>query len=87
MKLKKAMRGVPNGAIYPVDYAKGDDCPEELVEAARVLGCLPVSGGNRPNDKDNGTDDAPQIDAAKPETEPSPEPEIPSQAAAPQETK
>ncbi|ULJ64187.1 hypothetical protein MIS33_08485 [Wielerella bovis] len=41
MKLIKPFRGVPNGAFYPVDYAKGDECPKELEDAAREAGVLP----------------------------------------------
>jgi len=39
-KLKKPFCGVPNGEIYPVDYAAGDECPAELVAAATALGAL-----------------------------------------------
>ncbi|ULJ67899.1 hypothetical protein [Wielerella bovis] len=41
MKLIKPFRGVPNGEFYPVDYAKGDECPKELEDAAREVGALP----------------------------------------------
>lgn len=89
MKLKKAMRGVPNGAIYPVDYDKGDDCPDELVDAARELGCLDArGGGSKQKGKGNAADDAtepPQTDVEKSETEPLPEPEVPPEADAPQD--
>lgn len=47
MKLIKPFRGVPNGAFYPVDYAKGDDCPKELEEAAREAGALPNKESKR----------------------------------------
>lgn len=39
-KLIKLFRGVPNGAIYPVEYQTGDECPEELEAGARELGAL-----------------------------------------------
>jgi len=39
-KFSKAFRGVPAGEIYPVDYAKGDECPPELAEAAKAEGAL-----------------------------------------------
>lgn len=39
-KLTKPFCGVPDGAIYPVTYAAGDDCPTELVAAATSLGAL-----------------------------------------------
>lgn len=40
MKFSKPFKGVPNGEIYPVDYAPGDECPPELEEAARGEGVL-----------------------------------------------
>jgi len=40
MKLTKAFRGAPDGAVYPVDYEAGDDCPKELEHAAREAGAL-----------------------------------------------
>lgn len=40
MKLIKAIRGVKTGEIYPTDLAAGDECPEELLAAARELGAL-----------------------------------------------
>lgn len=39
-KLIKAFRGVPDGEIYPVGYAVGDECPKELEAAAMELGAL-----------------------------------------------
>lgn len=36
----KAFRGVPDGAIYPVDYAPGDECPDELIAGAEAEGAL-----------------------------------------------
>lgn len=39
-KLTKAFQGVPEGEIYPVEYAAGDECPPELEAAALVLGAL-----------------------------------------------
>jgi hypothetical protein len=40
MKLIKAIRGVKVGEIYPSNFAAGDECPEELLAAARELGAL-----------------------------------------------
>lgn len=34
MKFNKPFRGVPKGAIYPVEYQPGDECPPELEAAA-----------------------------------------------------
>lgn len=39
-KLIKAFRGVPKGAIYPVAYEPGEECPPELEAGARELGAL-----------------------------------------------
>ncbi|MDF4005314.1 hypothetical protein P3W33_18095 [Luteibacter sp. PPL552] len=39
-KLNKPFCGVPDGQIYPVEYAAGDECPAELVTAAKALGAL-----------------------------------------------
>lgn len=35
MKFTKPFIGVPDGHIYPVAYAEGDDCPPELEAAAK----------------------------------------------------
>lgn len=39
-KFAKPFHGVPNGAIYPVEYTTGEECPQELEAAARALGAL-----------------------------------------------
>lgn len=39
-KFSKPFRGVPNGEIYPIEYAVGDECPPELEDAAKSLGAL-----------------------------------------------
>lgn len=39
-KLSAEWFAVPPGAIYPITYRPGDDCPAELVEEARALGLL-----------------------------------------------
>lgn len=39
-KFTKPFKGVPNGAIYPIEYAIGDECPEELIAGAESLGAL-----------------------------------------------
>lgn len=43
MKLNAEFQGVPNGEIYPITYAPGDECPPELEDAARSLGVLDES--------------------------------------------
>lgn len=40
MKLIKAIRGVKVGDIYPSDFEAGEECPEELLAAAREMGAL-----------------------------------------------
>lgn len=40
MKFTAPFRGVPNGAIYPIDYQPGDECPPELEDAARECDAL-----------------------------------------------
>ena len=37
---KKPFQGVPNGEVYPVQYAPGDECPPELEDAAAEAGAL-----------------------------------------------
>lgn len=37
MKLTKPFLGVPKGEIYPRQYQAGDECPPELLAAAREL--------------------------------------------------
>lgn len=37
MKFIKPFKGVPDGEIYPVDYAAGDECPPELLDSAIAL--------------------------------------------------
>ena len=45
MKFTKNFRGVPAGAIYPVEYKPGDSCPPELAAAAAELGAIEQQGG------------------------------------------
>lgn len=44
MKFDKPFKGVPDGAIYPVDYEPGDECPPELLDAAKELGAVAGDG-------------------------------------------
>lgn len=39
-KITKTFFGVPDGEIYPQEFAPGDDCPPELEAGARELGAL-----------------------------------------------
>ena len=43
-KLSKPLIGVKNGDIYPTQFTKGDECPEELEAAAIALGALSENG-------------------------------------------
>lgn len=48
MKLIKTIRGVPEGEIYPVEYAAGEDCPSWLLPAARDLGAVEEANDDPP---------------------------------------
>ncbi|MDF2483273.1 MAG: hypothetical protein K0R79_3630 [Stenotrophomonas indicatrix] len=39
-KFIKPFRGVPEGKIYPIQFAAGDDCPPELEAGALSVGAL-----------------------------------------------
>lgn len=49
MKLIKDFYGVPTGAIYPLLYKKGDECPPELIQAAQSVGAVEPAKGKRSN--------------------------------------
>jgi hypothetical protein len=40
MKLTAALYGVPADAVHPRWFEAGEECPPELIEAARALGVL-----------------------------------------------
>lgn len=40
MKFTKPFYGVPDGQIYPIHYAVGDECPPELLDAAKAIGAV-----------------------------------------------
>lgn len=42
-KFIKPFRGVPEGEIYPVQFAAGDDCPPELEPGALSVGALSLA--------------------------------------------
>ena len=42
-RFSRSFLGVKQGEIYPTEFAAGDECPEELAGAARIVGAL--SGG------------------------------------------
>lgn len=43
-KFTKPFRGVPAGGIYPVDFVVGDECPAELLDAAKDAGAVDGKG-------------------------------------------
>ncbi|WP_164242313.1 hypothetical protein ACL5HQ_13710 [Stenotrophomonas maltophilia] len=47
-KLIKSFRGVPEGEIYPVQFAAGDDCPPELEAGALSVGALSLMADTPP---------------------------------------
>ncbi len=49
MIFNQAFYGVPDGAIYPVNYQPGDACPAELVAAAQALGVLEAGAKETPS--------------------------------------
>lgn len=51
MKFTKDFRGVPAGAIYPVEYKPGDSCPPELEAAAIETGAVEVKAKAAPKGK------------------------------------
>jgi hypothetical protein len=40
MKFSQPFMGVPKGEFYPVAYQPGDECPPELLNAAKILGVI-----------------------------------------------
>lgn len=40
MKFSKAFTGVKSGDVYPTEFKAGDECPAELLEAAKELGAV-----------------------------------------------
>lgn len=42
MIFEKPFTGVPNGEIYPINYEPGEECPHELLDAAKELGAVAV---------------------------------------------
>ncbi|OPZ42160.1 MAG: hypothetical protein BWY94_02204 [Actinobacteria bacterium ADurb.BinA094] len=68
-KFRRAFAGVPAGEIYPVEYAKGDECPPELLDAAIELGAVKAPKPATPDtdpaeDEDDGGVDAGTGDGA-----------------------
>ncbi len=43
MKFTKPFAGVKAGEIYPTQFNAGDECPPELLEAAKAEGAVAVA--------------------------------------------
>jgi hypothetical protein len=54
MKFKVEWTGVKAGEIYPTEFAVGDECPPELLEAAESLGVLEDQDAAKPARKKAG---------------------------------
>lgn len=51
MKFIFPFKGVPAGEVYPVDYAPGDDCPDDLLPAAIAVGAVEDKAIAAPSNK------------------------------------
>ncbi|WP_315920431.1 hypothetical protein [Mesorhizobium sp. SP-1A] len=40
MKFVKAFRGARRGEVFPTDFKAGDECPPELLDAAKAAGAV-----------------------------------------------
>lgn len=65
-KFRKAFLGVPAGEIYPREFARGDECPPELLDAAIALGSVKAPKASAEvekadEDDDEDDDDAPVV--------------------------
>lgn len=64
-KLLKDIYGASGGAVYPRVFAAGEDCPEDLEEAAREMGA--IKGGKAKAAPENKAESAaPENKAAGP---------------------
>lgn len=57
MKFIKSFYGCKAGEIYPTQFNVGDECPTELLDAAKAVGAVdvkqtPVKGGKNANSDD-----------------------------------
>ena len=48
MIFEKPFKGVPDGEIYPVEYEPGDECPPELLDAAKAAGAVGAEPDSKP---------------------------------------
>lgn len=42
MKFIKSFRGARRGEVFPTDFKAGEECPDELIAAAKALGAVEV---------------------------------------------
>jgi len=47
MKFIKPFKGATGGNPYPQDFAVGDDCPDDLAQAAQELGAVEATKQSR----------------------------------------
>ena len=52
MKFSKAFTGVKAGDVYPTEFKAGDECPPELLDAAKELGAVKVEASAKREVKD-----------------------------------
>lgn len=65
MKLIKDLKAVPKGAIYPVTYAKGEECPKQYEALARKVGALPArKSGKKTKEAGTGNADDQTVEGA-----------------------
>lgn len=50
MKFTKSFMGATGGNPYPQDFKKGDDCPDDLLEAAKLAGVIAAGVTLDPSD-------------------------------------
>ena len=63
VKFAKEFRGVKAGDIYPTVFAKDEECPPELEQAAAELGALEASGS-----AENPAETQPELEQAAAES-------------------
>ncbi|MBK1780565.1 hypothetical protein JHL22_04985 [Advenella sp. WQ 585] len=55
MKFIKPFKGCKQGDLYPTQFVEGDECPDELLDAAKEVGAVDVKPAPR-KAKENATD-------------------------------
>ena len=57
MKFIKPFKGCKQGDIYPTQFQTGDECPEELLDAAKEVGAVDVKPAARKAKENAPSDD------------------------------